>query len=214
MSPCYHAADSEWESIDTIPQQGPRWLTKSLDADTEGVSVTQEELLAAYQREDRDDYGKHYLLPFWEEHAGKNTCNSLLGGHFADAHIGRSIHSTNAAVDVGRRRFGGANATRTSTQMPEKAVQQITKYLQTYAIKWHVQSGLQFRNYLISDPVKASITLVDPTRGTKASMDNIHPIIGINERGLINHFHGDEEYHGGAVFVMKGNGNWGKEERV
>ncbi len=171
--------------------------------------MTKQELLDAYEHEARKDYGRRYLLPYWKEHAGQPG-DALLDGRFELNHLGTI--STSNTTKVAARRSENATRNFTSTVMPPDSIRKITTYLLRYAIEKHVAAGLPRRNYQIGIAVTSTTMAVDAEAGGGTQkQERILPIIGVNERGLINHFHGTADYHGGGVFVINQQGDWMKE---
>ncbi len=171
--------------------------------------MDKKELLDAFEQEDRADYGRRYLLPYWKEHAGQ-AGNALLGGNFELNHLGTL--SKSATAKAAARRSGNAVRNFTSTTMPPDSIRTITSYLQRYAIGQHVAAGLPFRNYQLGLAVASVTVAVDAEKGGGTQKQEwIFPVVGINQQGLINHFHGSAEYHGDGVFVINQNGDWMKK---
>ncbi len=171
--------------------------------------MNKKELLEAFEQEDRTDYGRRYLLPYWKEHAGQPG-DALLGGTFQSKHLG--VMSKSASAKIAAARSGNAARDFTSTTMPPDSIRKITSYLLRYAIEQHVAAGLPFRNYQLGIAVASMTTAVDAEAGGGTQkQEQIFPVVGINTQGLINHFHGSAEYHGGGVFVVNQNGDWMKK---
>ncbi len=171
--------------------------------------MNRKELLDAFEHEDRADYGRRYLLPYWKEHAGRSG-DALLDGTFQSKHLGAM--SKAASAKTAAARSGNAARDFTSTTMPPDSIRTITSYLLRYAIEQHVAAGLPFRNYQLGITVMSMTMAVDAEAGGGTQkQERIFPIVGVNQKGLINHFHGSAEYHGGGVFVINQNGDWMKK---
>lgn len=170
--------------------------------------MTKAELLRAYANEDRDDYGKKYLLPYWKEHHALGG-DALTAGHFDAAHLNQNAMSSSSVKKMAKNRSNNAERNFTSTMMPDKHLVKITTYLyKNGAIQAHIQAGLIFRNYVVDVPIMANTFTVDASKGGGHSRtEMISPIVGINERGLINHFHGDAETNRGGAFIVSNNKN-------
>ena len=139
-----------------------------------------------------DDYRKHYLVPFWNERAQNGKWQEVVSDNFRDRHTVDGTVSKEKAVDILRDRSGNFTRPFTSTLISEKLMRKVVAVLAKNNIPSHPQ---RFTNYSVGDA--EGMVWVAWTTGDgryQVQQNRTSVIVGINEPGILNHFHGDFDY--------------------
>jgi hypothetical protein len=159
--------------------------------------TTRRELDAKYREVENDeipygDYRKHYLVPFWNERAANGKWEEVVSASFKDRHTVEGTVSREKAVDVLKTRSNDFTRPFTSTLISEKLMRKVVAVLANKNIPTHPQ---RFTNYSVGDA--AGMVWVAWTKGDgqyQVQQNRTSVTVGINEPGILNHFHGDFDY--------------------
>ncbi|MDA8230618.1 MAG: hypothetical protein M0006_04685 [Magnetospirillum sp.] len=178
------------------------------------MTTTREQLLEYYQEFGDSDYSAYtkYLYPHWEGWTNSNNWSHLVTDHFNQCHVCDGTVTPERAEDLFMARSNNGSFPFTSTLLSESFILAITRAIRDNVIRFHAGTVRAFANYELA--VKGYMITVTnqnstQTRQTLQYRDGV--VVGIDRRGLINHFHGDASYaSGGDIYVPSGQG-WKKK---
>jgi hypothetical protein len=130
------------------------------------------------------------------------VCNwpELVTSKFAARHTVEGNISQQKAVDVCRQRSADGDRNFTSTSLAESLIKDVVNYLAKNVIEWHGKNIKGFANYHVDVKGTMWTVVCHAGKGFAPTCYQDSVVVGIDQSGLINHFHGDAQYASGKIY--------------